>query len=193
MDSIKLFEALRLGFVVGVKEVVEDFDYETDERFISYERDLQFRKSNGGVFCKGGSVMYPKPLTHADGWEVEPIDDPHRFFEDIFDNSCVEEVYILLNNNTTVSIWTRDGDWMSKEEMLRKTVSFNMNEEAEAEVEVEVEVDASESNPIVSLKVLAGFVVLGEIGYDAWMEIQHCFDKETSAAVLKPVSWWIAV
>jgi hypothetical protein len=125
--------------------------------------------------------MHPTPLTHADGWEINPIDEPHMFFQHISDS--VEDVYIVLKDNTKVTIWTRNGDWMPKGEMLRKiTVSSNMHEEEELDVK-----------PLVSLKVLAGLIVLGEIGYEAWNEMQYCFDKDTSATVLKPVSWWIAV
>ncbi len=175
-----------MGFVIGVREVVDEYDYDTDERLIVYENDRQFRRSNGDVFCKGGSVMFPKPPTHADGWEVDAIDDPYWFFQDLLDTGCVQEVYIMLKDNTKVSIWTQDSDWMSKAEMLRKsTVSFNKQEEVECE--------GYEVKPAISLQVLAGRVVLGDIGYESWKQLQYLFDRETYASVVKPVAWWVPV
>lgn len=188
MNSVwnkKVFEVLRMGFVLGIREVVNDYDYETNEYFCMYECDRKFRMSRGEVYCKGGSVLYPRPATYQDGWEIKPIDHPDWYFQDLADSQCVAEVYIALNDGTNLSIWKRETDWMPREEMMRKVVPkpfFDKCEELEGIVK-----------PVMSLQVIAGLVALGDIGLSAWSEIEYCLERETCKSILKPVVWWVPV
>lgn len=188
MNSVcneKVFEVLRMGFVLGIKEAVNDYDYETNEYFCVYECDRQFRMSRGSVYCKGGSVICPRPATYQDGWEVKPIEYPERYFQDLADSQCITDVYIILNDNTTVPIWTQESKWMPREEMMRRIVPSAFFEKCD-------ELDC-DKKPLMSLQMIAGLATLEDIGLSGWSEIEYCFDSDTCKRILKPVVWWVPV
>lgn len=180
----KFFDTLRWGYVVGVKEALDDYDYDTNQYVTIYTNDRQFRMSGGKVYCKGKSVMYPPPATDADGWEIEPIEDPYRFFDDLLDNGCVQDVYIF---QTKTIVWNVQTGWMQQKEILKHAISPAFLKR----VEVEEEVNVSSGFGVSPLKLLAGLATLDVIGPLYLKEISYCFDKETCECVLKPVVLWI--
>jgi hypothetical protein len=180
----KLFDTLRLGCVVGVREAVDDYDYETGQNMVVYTNDRQFRMSGGKVYCKGGSVMYPQPEIDADGWEVEPIEDPYYFFEDLLENGCVQDVYML---QASTPIWNMQTGWVPRKEVIKQAVSPAFLKMAE------VKEDNSRVCGVSPLKFMAGFAALDVMGPLSLKEISYCFDYETYKCVLKPVVLWVPV
>lgn len=177
----QLYEALRLGCVVGIREALDDYDDETEQYVCIYTQDRQFRVKGGKVYCKGGSIMFPRPVTGEDGWEVEPLEDPHRFFEGVLDGSCVQDVYILCDNNTRVPIWNNQSGWLSKQEIIKHAFPTSFFDKC---VEEKV-------NPLSSLKALAGFTAWESMDQVELKEIGYFFDDETRNHLLKPLSWWV--
>ncbi len=180
----KLFDVLRYQTVIGIKEALDDYDYETDQYVVTYTNDRQFRVIGGKVYCKGGSVMYPRPVTDEDGGEVEPIEDPFYFFEDLLDNGCVQEVYVFHEDAPSISIWDAVNGWLLRREIIKHVVSPSFLKKSDKEEVIK---------PLSSLKVLAGLVALEVCGPMSLKEIEYCLDKETCQAVLKPSAWWIAL
>jgi hypothetical protein len=181
----KMFDTLRLGCVVGVREALDDYDYETDQYVSIYTNDRQFRMAGGKVYCKGGSVMYPRPATDADGWEIEPIEDPYNFFHDVLDNGCVNDVYI---SQVSTPIWNVQTGWVERKEIIKHAVSPAFLKTAEVEEGV-----SSSGFGVSQLKVMAGLATLDLIGPLSLKEISYCFDHETFECLLKPVVMWVPV
>lgn len=183
----KLFDILEYQTVVGIKEALDDYDYETEQYVVSYTNDRQFRVKSGNVYCRGGSVTYSRPVTDEDGWEIEPLENPFHFFEDLLDNGCVQEVYVFhedTHEHHSIPIWDAVNGWLPKREIIKCIVSPSFLKKSDTEVV---------HKPVLSLKVLAGLVTLDVIGPMCMREIEYCLDKETCQGVLKPSSWWIAL
>jgi hypothetical protein len=178
----KLFDTLGMGYVVGIRETIDDYDHETDKYVTIVTNDRQFRVRSGGVYCKGGSVMFPKPLTDADGWEFEPIANPYYFFDDLLDNGCVQDVYIYRDDKASVPIWNNQTGWLSRREIIKRAVPALFGKCVDVECEGKYE---------QSLKVLSGLVALEVVGPLYLKMMEYCFDYETREKLLKPKVWWI--
>jgi hypothetical protein len=184
----KMFEVLRYGCVVGVREALDDYDYETEQYVVCYTNDRQFRVVGGKVYCNGGSVLFPRPVTDSDGWEVEPIEDPFAFFEDLLDNGNVQEVYVSHEAGKKHTVWNCNDGWSSGRAILECVIppAFVNNKCC-------TEKETTCCKALMPLKVLAGLVSLEVVGPMALKEFEYCFDTETINSVLKPVAWWVAI
>lgn len=179
----KLFDALRFGCVVGIKEALDDYDHETGQYVPFYVNDRQFRVSGGKVYCKGGSVMYPPPPVGLDEWEIHPIEDPYYFFEDMLDNGCVQEVYLVrCGEDERNAIWNVQTGWLDRKEIVKHAVSSAFSTEYVNEEPV---------SPVSSLKIVAGLAALDVVGPLSLKEIEYCFDTETRECIMKPSKWWV--
>lgn len=179
----KMFDTLRMGYVVGVRETIDDYDHVSETYVSIVVNERQFRARGGSVYCKGGSVMFPVPVTGEDGWEVEPIEDPYRFFEDLLDNGCVEDVYIVCDDKPNVPIWSNQTGWLTRREIVKQAIPSAFHDKC---------VDSEcEEKPLSSLKVLAGLVALEVVGPLCVKEMEYCIDYETYKSLLKPKVWWV--
>lgn len=178
--GMRLVNIMRRGVEVGIVEGLFEEDWETGEAQFTTLNDRKFKMRNGNlteVFCKGGSVMYPRPATDADGWELEPVRDD--FFEDMFSDGTIHMVYIVVNGER-VPLWTASQGWDNSKKFLNRN---NMPFLKAA--------TSAEDKGISPLKLLAAEAARDHKGVLAMREFEQFMDYETRNHVLSPTSWWI--
>jgi hypothetical protein len=177
----RLYFILRLGVVVGIVEGMEEEDWETGEIQFTTFNDRKFRMRSGRVYCKGGSVMHPTPVTDKDGWEVEPVDQV--FFEDIL-LECVHMIYVEVCGQK-VPIWANDDmGWEKSKNCLAMMLPQGFGKTV---------TKVQKPTGLMSLKLLAAEVARDHKGPLAMREFvdEICMDDETCNHMFSPPSWWI--
>jgi hypothetical protein len=95
---LRLIVAMRMGFIVGIKE-----EYEWIEE--------QFKVVDGEVYYKGYRLPYvPK---NDDGWSVEPVFEPLKLFEMIIHDALLDNIYVVMKDGTQLTLWSLEKGWKS--------------------------------------------------------------------------------
>lgn len=177
----RVVSILRMGVEVGITSGMTEEDWETGETWFTLFSDLKFRMRDGKVYCKGGSVMYPPPVTDEEGWEVEPVDD--RVLESMF--QCNNTLYVMIAGQK-VTLWTYEQGWDNSKKFL--------NAEALSKIVDTPAVDdvSSENKGMMSLKVIAAETAREHMGVLALREFEHFMDYEVRERLFTPPSWWVS-
>lgn len=180
-NSVKgCMSLMNKGFTLAFYEMVADFDIVTERSHVLFENTRLFKSINGSIYCRGGSIMYPPPISYDDGWEVYPLEDPEFFFEMLFSQACLHKIYICEDETPCMEVWNYSDKFTFNMRVLCPKGLKNIEEMCKDNVQ-----------KTLPLKIVSALDVRNQMGLEYMRSLCFMFDLETQIAVFKPVVLWV--